>query len=87
MSGTREMSGLAEMNGRVEQPDLGDAIAAALKEQASAETYERRLRQVRRGRAETVDPPRPLEFDANGFPIAQRRSSFVRRIARLRSPG
>jgi hypothetical protein len=88
MSGTREISVLAgEMNGRVWQPELGDALAAALEEQASVERYERRQWQVRRGRAETVDPPRPLEFDANGFPIAQRRSSFITRVARLRSPG
>jgi hypothetical protein len=51
-----------------------------------AERYRRRQQQVRRRRTETVDRPRPLEFDANGFPVAQRAPSFVTRVARLLSP-
>jgi hypothetical protein len=43
-------------------------------------------RQLRPGRAETVDRPRPLEFDANGFPVPQRIPSFVTRVAQLRRP-
>ena len=35
---------------------------------------------------ETVGRPRPLEFDANGFPVAQRNPSFVSRVARLLNP-
>jgi hypothetical protein len=46
----------------------------------------RRQQQVRRRRTETVDRPRPLEFDENGFPVAQRTPSFVTRVARLLRP-
>jgi hypothetical protein len=75
------------MNGHARQRYLGDAIALVLKEQAGAERYQRRQRQARRGRTNAVDSPRPLEFDENGFPIAQRTPSFVTRVARLLSPG
>lgn len=68
------------------QRELVDALEAALGEQAGAARYRRSQRQVRRGRAETVDRPRPLEFDENGFPVAQRSPSFVTRVARLLSP-
>lgn len=30
--------------------------------------------------------PRPMEFDANGFPVPQRNSSFVKRVERLVDP-
>jgi hypothetical protein len=60
------------MNGHVPQRELGDALALVLQEQSGAERYRRRQRQLRRGRTETVDRPRPLEFDENGFPVAQR---------------
>jgi hypothetical protein len=33
-----------------------------------------------------VDRPGPLEFDRNGFPVAQRRLDFVARVERLLSP-
>jgi hypothetical protein len=49
------------------------------------ERYRRRQLQVRRARTETQDRPRPLEFDENGFPIAQRTPRFVTRVARLLS--
>jgi hypothetical protein len=64
--------------------ELSDAVEAALGEQAGAQRYQRTQRHVRGRTAE--DRPRPLEFDANGFPIAQRRPSFVTRVARLLSP-
>ena len=48
--------------------------------------YWQRQRRVRSGRAGTADRPRPLEFDESGFPIAQRNSSFVQRVARLLNP-
>ena len=32
--------------------------------------------------SEAVDRPRPLEFDRNGFPVAQRPPDFVTRVAR-----
>jgi hypothetical protein len=74
------------MNGQTRQRELGDALALVLKEQAAAERYRRRQRQVRRGRTEIGDRPRQLEFDENGFPVAQRTPSFVTRVARLLSP-
>jgi hypothetical protein len=73
------------MNGHARQRELGDALALVLNEQAGAERYRRRQGQVRRGRRETEDRPRPLEFDENGFPITQRTPSFVTRVARLLS--
>ena len=33
-----------------------------------------------------ADRPLPLEFDHNGFPLAQRRPDFATRVARLRDP-
>jgi hypothetical protein len=77
--------GDGERNGKARPRDLGDALAAALKEHAGAERYHRQ-RQVPRGTAETADRRRPLEFDADGFPVAQRIPSFVTRVAQLRSP-
>jgi hypothetical protein len=74
------------MNGRAHQRASGDALATGLREQAGAERYQRRQRQVRRGRGAAVDHPRPLEFDKSGFPIPQRTPSFVARVARLLNP-
>lgn len=73
------------MNGRGPQRKLGDAVTAALKQQPRARRYQRR-RQPRRETAEAGEHPRPLEFDGNGFPIAQRIPSFVTRVARLLTP-
>jgi hypothetical protein len=75
--------GDTKMNGRGPQRELGDALALVLQEQAGAERYRRRPRQLRRERTETVEHPRPLEFDENGFPVAQRTPSFITRVARL----
>jgi hypothetical protein len=77
--------GDTKMNGRARQRELGDAVAAALKQQPGARRYQPRPRQLRRETAEAVEQPRPLEFDGNGFPIAQRIPSFVTRVARLLS--
>jgi hypothetical protein len=33
-----------------------------------------------------TDRPRPREFDARGFPVAQRNRSFLERVARLLNP-
>jgi hypothetical protein len=78
--------GHAEMHRQARQRELGDAIADALKDQAGAERYHRRQRQARGAKAQTVERPRPLEFDDNGFPVAQRIPSFVTRVARLLGP-
>ena len=58
-------------------------VEAALARGDAAERYARRQRMVRRGRSPGADRPRPLEFDANGFPIPQPVPAFVRRVARL----
>jgi hypothetical protein len=73
-----------EMNGQARQRDLGDALALVIEHHAGAERYRHRQRQARRG-TETLDRPRPLEFDENGFPVAQRIPSFITRVARLLS--
>jgi hypothetical protein len=78
--------GHAEMDRQARQRELGDAIADALKDQAGAERYQRRQRQARGPKAQTVERPRPLEFDRNGFPVAQRIPSFATRVARLLGP-
>jgi hypothetical protein len=41
--------------------------------------------ELRPGR-DPAEFPRPLEFDANGFPVPQRNSSFVKRVERLVNP-
>ena len=71
------------MNGQARQRELGDALAVVLQEQAGAERSRRRQRQLRRGRTETLHRPSPLEFDENGFPVAQRTPNFITRVARL----
>jgi hypothetical protein len=78
--------GEGEMNGHARQRELSDALEALLEHRAGAERYRRRQARVRRAMTETVDRPRPLEFDANGFPVAQRTPSFVTRVARLLRP-
>lgn len=77
------------MTKNARQRELSESLEATLREQDGAERYQGAQRQVRREGQETVrgrkevDLPRPLEFDANGFPVAQRSSSFVTRVARL----
>ena len=66
--------------------ELLDEVEAALSEQAGAEAYQRSQRQARRAWRAVPDRPRPLEFDANGFPVSQRRPSFATRVARLLNP-
>jgi hypothetical protein len=61
--------GHAEMHRQARHRELGDAIADALKDQAGAERYQRRQRQARGAKAQTVERPRPLQFDGNGFPV------------------
>jgi hypothetical protein len=73
------------MNDHVRPRESGDALAVVVNEQTGRKRYRRRQLQVRRARTETQDLPRPLEFDENGFPIAQRTPSFVTRVARLLS--
>jgi hypothetical protein len=67
------------------QRQLAYAVAAALSEQANAERYQHSQRQLGRERA-AMDRARLLEFDGNGFPVAQRNPGFVTRVGRLLSP-
>ena len=36
--------------------------------------------------ARRANGPHPREFDANGFPVPQRNTSFLERVARLLNP-
>lgn len=54
-----------------------------LGDQAGATLYEDYRWEIRRGSARRADGPRPREYDANGFPVPQRNTSFVERVARL----
>jgi hypothetical protein len=78
--------GDSKLNGQARRDAVEHELDTALREQAGAERYQRRQRRIRRGRPEAVDHPGPLEFDRNGFPIAQRSPSFVTRVARLLNP-
>jgi hypothetical protein len=64
---------------------LGE-LEAALSARAGVEADERARRQARRARPDAPDRPRPLEFDANGFPVRQRTPNFATRVARLLNP-
>lgn len=74
MSATDRVSPLAASDRRQSRND-----------QTAARRYHERQRQVRRGR-DPIGGPHPLEYDKNGFPIPQRNSGFVRRVARLLNP-
>ena len=74
------------MTERVRQPDVRDAVTAAIGDEAGAERYRRRLREVRSGTAHASERARPLEFDESGFPLPQRSPGFVERVARLVNP-
>jgi hypothetical protein len=66
--------------------ELDEALAAVLREPPGAERYRLAQREATNGRPPARDRPRPLEFDENGFPIAQANPRFVARVARLLSP-
>jgi hypothetical protein len=69
---------------KARQRELEQAIAATLSEEAGGS--QRPQKQAGRGETETAGRARPLEFDRNGFPVAQRNSSFVTRVAQLLNP-
>jgi len=56
-------------------------VLAELVRQASGERYWQH--QVWREGGGPEEGPRPLEFDARGFPVAQRRRAFMQRVGRL----
>jgi hypothetical protein len=76
-------AGDGETTEQARERELGDAVGAALREQAGAERYQRRQREARSGKARTIAGPGPREFDANGFPVPQRNRSFLDRVAEL----
>jgi hypothetical protein len=71
---------------RAQVRELRDAVSAALAEWDGAESYRRSQREALSGMAD-ANRARPLEFDESGFPVAQRRLSFVRRVRRLLREG
>jgi hypothetical protein len=74
------------MTEETRQRDLGHALEAALSELRGADRYRLAQRKARAGRADPAERPGPLQFDAAGFPLAQRTASSVERVARLLSP-
>ncbi|MCA1698425.1 MAG: hypothetical protein LC790_05770 [Actinobacteria bacterium] len=62
---------------------LTRSLETALADQAAAERYRRYQQRIRRGRTDAAERPRPTEFDERGFPLPQRNSSFIERVARL----
>jgi hypothetical protein len=60
-----------------------NAVDDALTERDGADRYERRQREVRRGRTAPSGRPGPMQFDARGFPIPQPIPGFVQRVGRL----
>jgi hypothetical protein len=56
------------------------SVERALNERERADRYAARQHEIRRG--ESVGP-RPLEFDARGFPIPQPVPGFMQRVGRL----
>jgi len=56
------------------------------RELARAERYRQRQWLAKRGKAGAADRDSAFKFDESGFRVAQRDSSFVRRVARLLKP-
>jgi hypothetical protein len=68
-----------------DQPSALASQLDARRDRLGAERYRQRQRDVRRGRPPTGGA-HPLEYDENGFPLPQRNSSFIERVARLLNP-
>jgi hypothetical protein len=73
---------MREIPDHVRRRRLGHAMVAGVSDRGAMER-ERSQLGVADTDPETVGRARPLEFDANGFPVAQRNPSFVSRVARL----
>jgi hypothetical protein len=56
---------------------------AALNGHNGAGSYKLRQGRITRGTGTPAEQPRPLEFDASGFPVPQPTPSFVQRVRRL----
>jgi hypothetical protein len=63
----------------------GELVEAA-REQARAEHYERYQWEPSGADAHATGHARPLEFDANGFPVPQHSRTFFERVSRLLNP-
>jgi hypothetical protein len=74
------------MSEETRRRELIEELEAAIREQTGPEADRRSQRRARRAWRGPADYPRPLEFDANGFPVSQRSSSFAIRVARLLNP-
>jgi len=68
------------------QRKLGHAMAAGVSDRGATEREQRAQAEVADTGPKKVGRARPLEFDANGFPVAQRNPSFASRVARLLNP-
>jgi hypothetical protein len=64
----------------MEQTPIRDLTARSEGKRASLERY---LHSQDLARGARAAGPGPLEFDERGFPVAQRRFSFVERVTRL----
>jgi len=73
------------MSDQARTREVGNGRGRGQGERVSTERYGRSPNQAR-GRIPARLVPGPLEFDEDGFPIAQRSSSFIARVTRLRSP-
>jgi len=73
--------GESEISDKSRQRELDRAMEAARSQPEGGEDPP--VATQMRAEAETVGRARPLEFDRNGFPVAQRNPTFVTRVARL----
>jgi hypothetical protein len=71
---------MGKMTDHARRRKLGHAMAAGVSDRADTEREQTVLADTE---PKTAGRARPLEFDANGFPVAQRNPSFVSRVARL----
>jgi hypothetical protein len=74
------------MSDRTRQRDVGTALRAFLDEQAGAARYAAYQQEMRNAASHRTARAHPQEFDENGFPLPQRNTSFLERVARLINP-
>jgi hypothetical protein len=67
------------------QRNLGDALEAAVREQAGRDHYARSQMLGTGGGTDRAGRAHPLEFDESGFPVPQTKHGFTTRVARLLS--
>ena len=74
------------MSEQVRERELSRSLHAFLSDEDGARRYRRMQQLARSGNAGGAERARPMQFDESGFPLAQRNSSFLQRVARLLSP-